>query len=72
MLWQKQTTPCNALQLDSRRTPAPQVSPKVGEFLSKAYYDSHQNYQLNRAHAEGTTEVLFHHEQFAPSRLQYK
>ena len=48
------------------------MSPKVGEFLSKAYYDSHQNYQLNRAHAEGTTEVLFHHEQFAPSRLQYK
>ena len=49
------------MQLDSRRTPAPQVSLKTQDALSNSYYSARHECNVNRARAEGDTEVHFYH-----------
>ncbi|KAK9820470.1 hypothetical protein WJX72_010695 [[Myrmecia] bisecta] len=49
-------------KLDGRRTAAPQCTPKIAEFSSKSYFDSHSSYQMNRARAEGVTDIMVHHQ----------
>lgn len=51
----------SGLQLDSRRTPAPQVSLKTQDALSSSYYSARHECNVNRARAEGDTEVHFYH-----------
>ena len=49
------------MQFDTRRTPAPQVSLKSQEALSHSYYSARHECNVNRARAEGDTEVHFYH-----------
>ena len=49
------------LQFDIRRTPAPQVSLKSQDALSHSYYSARHECNVNRARAEGDTEVHFYH-----------
>lgn len=49
------------LQFDTRRTPAPQVSLKSQEALSHSYHSARHECNVNRARAEGDTEVHFYH-----------
>lgn len=49
------------LQFDTRRTPAPQVSLKSQDALSHSYHSARHECNVNRARAEGDTEVHFYH-----------
>ena len=49
------------LQFDTRRTPAPQVSLKTQDALSQSYFSARHECNVNRARAEGDTEVHFYH-----------
>ncbi|DBA98134.1 hypothetical protein WJX77_003403 [Trebouxia sp. C0004] len=53
-------------QFDTRRTPAPQVSLKTQDALSQSYFSARHECNVNRARAEGDTEVHFYHEMFMP------
>ena len=49
------------VQFDTRRTPAPQVSLKSQDALSRSYHSARHECNVNRARAEGDTEVHFYH-----------
>ena len=49
------------LQFDTRRTPAPQVSLKSQDALRHSYQTARHECNVNRARAEGDTEVHFYH-----------
>lgn len=51
----------HGLQFDTRRTPAPQVSLKSQDALSHSYHTARHECNVNRARAEGDTEVHFYH-----------
>lgn len=52
------------LQLDTRRTPAPQVSVKSQDALGRSYHTARHECHVNRARAEGDTEVHFYHGEY--------